>query len=155
MFHKQALQRHARRRAVELGNAEQMRGGKSFRCRFGRDHDDALNARHLRRNGGHQQRGRQWVTAAGDVAAYGAKRTNELAGDQAGDRFITPRCWQLVDGETANLLSGSSESHAHRGRNRLPCRGHLFCCYAQPGYIGEAVKLSGIAQQCTVALLTH
>ena len=42
-------------KAIELGDAEQMRGGKSLGRWIGRDDDDALNARNLRGNRSHQQ----------------------------------------------------------------------------------------------------
>ena len=72
--------------AIELGDAEEMRCGEGFRRRFGRDDDDALDARNLRGDGGHEQRGRERMTAAGNVAADGIQRADELAGDKAGDR---------------------------------------------------------------------
>ncbi len=141
--------------AIELRNAQQMRGGESLRRGLGRDHSDALDARHLRGNRGHQQRGGQRMTAAGHIATHRAERTNKLAGGEAGDGFIAPGGGQLRNGKGANLIGGGGESLAHRGIDGLPRGGHLFRRNAQSTRAGEAVELRGIAQQSAVALLAH
>ena len=100
---------------IELGDAEEMSGGKSLKRGPWRDDDDARDACDLRGDGGHEQGGRERMTAAGDVASDGGKRADELAGDEAGDWFTTPRLGELVHCEGADLFSGGGESLAQRG----------------------------------------
>ncbi len=72
--------------AIELADAQQVRGGERFGRGLGRDDDNASNARDLRGDGRHQQRGRKRMAAAGHIAADRSERANELSGGQARDR---------------------------------------------------------------------
>ena len=77
--------------AIELGDAEQVRGRERFRGGLGRDENDALHARDLRGDGGHQQRGWKRVAAAGNIAADRSERANKLAGGEARTGGLCPR----------------------------------------------------------------
>ena len=57
---------------------------------LGETTDNALDARNLRGNGGHEQRGRQRMAAAGHIAAHRAERAHKLAGGEAGDGRVAP-----------------------------------------------------------------
>ena len=129
--------------AIELGDAEQMRGGQRFRRGLGRDNHDALDARDLRGNCGHQQRGWQRMTAAGHIAADRAERANKLAGGEAGDAddlLHDAGSWRFAN--CADLRCGRRQGFAQRGIDRIPGGGHLFARDAQmASAIGEAVEL--------------
>ena len=76
--------------AIKLRDTEQVGGGQGCIRGFGRDNHDAMNARNLGWNHGHQQRGWQRMTAARHVASHRAKRAHELAGGEARIRRIIP-----------------------------------------------------------------
>jgi hypothetical protein len=148
-FRKPKRQLRARR------NAKQVRGGKRLRRGLGRDNSDALNARHLRGNRGHQQRGGKRMAATGHIATHRAKRKNKLACGETGDGGFAPGCGQLSNSKGANLIGSNGESLTHRGSEAVPRCGHLFRRNMQRVRAGEAVELSGIAKQRAVALFAH
>src|ERR1035441_9923569 len=141
--------------AIELRNAEQMRGGERFRSGFGRDDHDALNAGHLRGTGGHQQRGGQRMAAAGHVATHRAERAHKLACGEAGNRRCIPRRRQLALGKAANLLRSRGHGLAQRGTDGLPRSGHFVLRHAQRIRAGKPVELGRIAQQSAITLFAH
>src|ERR1035441_4913270 len=55
----------------------------------------------------------------------------------------------------ANLFGRGGESRAQRWIDGLPCRRHFFWRDTQSVNASEAVELSGVTQQSTVAPLAH
>ena len=141
--------------AIELRDAEQVRGGECLRRGPGRDHNDAFHTRHLCGNGSHQQRGGQRMAAAGHIAADRGERTHKLAGGETGDRFVAEGCGELFDSKTAYLFGRSGQRLLHCRRDGLPRGGHLVLSNAQIGGAGQPVEFGCVAQQSAVALFAH
>jgi len=141
--------------AVKLFNAQERCGCERFWRGLGGDDDDARDAGHLRGDGGHEQRGRQRVAAAGHITADGCERPHQLAGSEAGDWSVRPGLRHLEPGESADLVGGRGECRLHLWFNGGPRRGHLFALDATGAQAGEAVKLSCVAEEGPIALTTH
>ena len=119
--------------AVELGDAGEVGGGEGLERGFGRADDDACDAGDLCGGGGHEQGGGQRIAAAGDVAADGAERTNDLAGLDAGALLGTPALGQLTLGEGADVGLGDEHGGLEVVGDGVPSEAHLLLGDAEAG----------------------
>ena len=122
--------------AVELGDAGEVRGGEGFARGLGGADDDALDAGDLRGRDGHQQRGGQRIAAAGDVAADGPERADDLADVHAG---------------RVRQLHSSGFCCSAKAR-MLACGGRMAACSGS-GVASQAARISSRVTRrgCSVA----
>ena len=95
------------------------------------------------------------MTATRDITTNRGDGADKLAGGEAGDGFIGPRCGELADGKVADLPGGGGQGVAQSRADCFPGGGHFFRSDAQVGRVVEAVELGRVFEDGVVAALAH
>src|SRR5581483_6446751 len=130
---------------VELFYTEHRGRGQDFRTRPRRPHANVFDSRDLCWDDGHQQRGNQRESAAGNVAADGIKRPNHLAERYSVARFCP--CFRLLQfAESANIFFSHTQCASELCGSTFPCDFHLGIRDSQRLVRWKAVELTRISQ---------
>ena len=92
--------------AVELAHAKKCGRRQSSLDRAWRHHTNPRHPCDLRRNHRHQQRGRQWIAAAGNIAPHRFYGAYQLSHRNSGLNFAPPLLWFLPLAVSANVACG-------------------------------------------------
>ena len=135
---------------VDLVESQHGRGGENHRVRqaagAGRGDDaDLLDAGHLRRHRGHQQRRQQRGLPSGDAEADPAQRQDPLAQDDAVPVLEEPGVAQLAAVKRADVRCRPGDRFLELRIHGRPCVVERLARNAEPpGGQGDAVELPGV-----------
>ena len=133
-----------------------MRGVQNFRVGLGADDHDALYASQFGGNDGHQQRGDECESSAGDVTADRVDGTHELGDLYAGFDFEGPRSRQLFSCDGPDVSRGVLDSSAKLFSDLHGSSAQLL--RREPQAIAlqiRAIEFLGPGVKCGVASLAH
>src|SRR5665213_546774 len=134
-------------------NAKNVRGSENFVDRFGAGCANGFYPRDDRGNGGHDARGRQWVSARGNVGGYCVERADDLSEAQSGRERRRIFTGQLPLGEAADIAGRYFDGAAKRGRQAIG-RGGEFRVFYPDGLSVERVEPARIFKQALIPALT-